>query len=348
MCDGFSTCFRLFFVLVIVIYQLGCATASSVKKGTGEKAKLSFVLVDNSTPEPVIYWRESPRHAETLLTLSIDVPDCERVRLFVNPQGRRLNELSREPVTVRPMTLASEEDLGSMLNRLPADRCAALLFAGEITQPVFRGIAVDHRGMDCQDYEQDICKDIEAEYGSFVFVPVAALVDIVEWQIGVYPVLAAGYGVKKAADALEEPFTDTVQVTLSLGGGQEHVFVADYAKARTVLDNAPFELSGAVYTSINVVPNEWEMFSFWVRAALVDAGVDFRLQQVRPTPTTLENEAITEAPRLHITSLNGQDGLWYVAPAENGEVSGSWFSTRTRNLSEEIDATREILVSMQP
>ena len=227
------------------------------------------------------------------------------------------------------MVLNTETEITALHQWLPDEPCTAVLFAGEIKSSEFRGIAVDDASMRCRTYAQDICADIEGDPASYFFLPFAVLMDGVETMIGVYPLMAAGYSYKKSQEWSKKPFTDTVQVNILLADGRELSFAADYTKAKNILEGASFELTGAAYAPMDLVPPEWETLSFWVRAAIVDAGIDFRLQQLNATPRGLDDITEVPWPELHVTSLDGHTGTWTFEGVANRDLNQAIGGVRT-------------------
>lgn len=253
-------------LLLAALVNSGCATGLAVKETIGDRAQLEIRLVDDRAPSPRIFWRENPTYAETLLTLHVAPPGCDRVRLFVNPSRRRARELGMDALTVAPLELEAEAQLRELIGRLPEDPCAAVLFAGAIEETGFRGLitlAGEHR----ETAALALAESIPPKPGFALLVPFAPVYDFV-YAHTMYPFAAA----MLAADRAGDPFPEPVAVDFEFPDGTSRRFEFDHARARDLLD-VPHAPTGPM-----MLVSDWRLAAFWVRAALVESNMDFRLQ----------------------------------------------------------------------
>lgn len=287
-------------MLLMVASTGGCITTWAAKDAMGRPAKVEIArLPAVDEPEPGqfrITWVESPTFAENVLTLDTGLTHCEELRAFINPSPRRHRELTSTPRSVRLLDVASELEAAACASHLPAGECNVAVFAGDVGDPPFEGLAVYRQRAHEQmcSFDADLTEAQEGSPGKWFWVPMAPFYDVV----GVAAATPV-HALVRVAGA--EPFLEPVTVNFELEDRPPVSVALDYVEAETALEAA----------LVNRFYADWAYICFWVRAALFSAGLDFRIQGVGG-----EEEAPGRTGSMQLRHVAGHSGRWLASTTE--------------------------------
>ena len=248
-----------------------------------------FRLLDNSMPQPMLYWREAPRHIETTLIIDPPMQNCEKVRMYINRSPDAPVQLSDTGYDVSPVQLQSTREELAYWSNMPASSCALLLTVGHIEEEAFSGVSVSTSTDVIRRYGMVFQEDEIARHGYWAALPFDMFGDI--FVTPFFISMSALYG---SAEGPVEPVT----VIFQLPDSTRRQTSLTSAEARQLLeDNYPHVLS---------VPNfPFKHARVWIRAALVKLRMEFAEEAVGEVVT---DEWIPEG--LHLTMVDGFAGTW--------------------------------------
>lgn len=94
-----------------------------------DSTAFKFKVVSAAMPRPRIVWRDIPRPAETLLTLTPDLPGCKQVSFYAADESNRVRRIAARTFLVPVVGPADPDDGAGPWQRLPDDPCAILIAA---------------------------------------------------------------------------------------------------------------------------------------------------------------------------------------------------------------------------
>ncbi len=303
------------FVAAAVLLLGGCAvTGMAYDEATGGKAQFDFVLVDDAMPKPRILWRELPVFASTMRTLEPDLPGCERVTFFVNPEESAPNLVGIEPTRVQPAVWQNEADLLGRRQLIPDDPCAIAIFAGTIQASQASGVfAYTSTGASHTLFDA-VPVDAKGDANFWFLLPFAMFYEPVSW-------MSAGF---RAYDAQNE-VADTVTLTFEFPDRDPLKVALDYERAMDLLEP---QLYVEPHPSPDIAP--WNARRFWVWAALLERGLDFR-----EAADDFDSRMLPD-----FVSIDGHVAEWCVMPRDATMDTGLVFLS--------IEHHRDLVVREEP
>jgi hypothetical protein len=296
---------------IVVFLTSGCLTRMSIEKLAGESASQEFRLLDDRMPQPMLYWREAPRHIETALVLEPPLQDCVQVRMYINKSPDAPIQLTADSYDILPVRLQSIREELAYWSRIPASPCAMLLTVGHIEEEAFSGVSVSTSTDVIRRYGMVFQEDEIARHGYWLALPFDMFGDV--FVIPFFLYMSAIFG------TVEGP-VEPVTVIFQLPDSTRRQTSLTSAEARRLLkDDFPQVLSVPLYPFKHV--------RVWVRAALVKLHMEFSEEAVGEVVT---DEWIPEGLRL--TMVDGVTGRWEFRLDTDTELQSD-LSTWTGNSS---------------
>lgn len=299
------------FAVALTLVESGCVTSRAIRNYEGDAAILRFRLVSNEMPAPRIYWRESPPHAETLLTIRPPASGCDTVSIYVNPTAESPNLLGDKTMSVAP----ADPGGAGQWRFIPDTPCTVLLLAGESDESGFAGLSFstpagefDRRHI---DLARDRIKSGDDKIPAYLW-PVAVLMVPVYAAVGVTTAETLGLVPRK-----EREFGHAVTVSFDFPDGSRKETQMREDEAIEILKGR-FYHDGAVFPADSYNSNTAR---FWIRAALLKLELDFREEQA----AQWNEEHDAEYSTLALVSVGGIDGDWLIDPRDGTEPSDSLY-----------------------
>jgi hypothetical protein len=275
---------------LVVLLTSGCLTRMSVEKLAGESAMQEFRLLDDRMPQPMLYWREAPRHIETALILEPPLQDCKQVRMYINKSPDAPVRLSANPDDVSPVRLQSTRQELAYWSHIPVSQCAMLLTVGHLDGESFSGVSVSTATEVIKRYGMVFQEDEIARHGYWLALPFDMFGDIFVTPFYLYMNAIFGF---------EEGPVEPVTVIFQFSDSTRRQTSLTYAEVRELLQND--------YPQVLSVPQHtFKHARVWVRAALVKLRMEFSEEAVGEEVAT--DEWIPKG--LILTMVGGIKGKW--------------------------------------
>jgi len=263
----------------------GCGTAHFMREGFGKSAEIKFEVLHPEMPNPMIHWIAYPDPSETVLTLNPQLPDCEKVRFFVNPTRSDPHELSDKLEKVELIKLRNEKDKQDLWNLVPTGNCSVLLTVGYSD---IVGLSASTRSGVFSKHEISFQKDKEGNPGALILA-----------------VFSPFY------DAMYSPLYLTIAVANAVVANPDDVTVViefpDDRRMETKLtyDEASHILKGHFFGSDSIEFGfmSSRLANFWLHAALIKLRLDFKIQG-------LQKNMDSPVMNLYIQSIDKSEGSW--------------------------------------
>jgi len=279
-----SMIFLIFLFLASTFFS-GCGTAHFMREGIGKKAKIKFEVMHPETPNPMIHWIEYPDPTETALTLTPQVPNCEKFRFFANPTKSDPHELTDRLEEVELIKLRNEKEKQDLWNFVPPDQCAVLLTVGYgdivgLSASTRSGVFARHKISFQKDKEGNPLAFITAAAGPFydaIYTPLYLTVAV-------------------ADVAVASP--DDITVVFDFPDGRRLETKLTYDEASSILKDHFFSSDSVEFGIMSS-----RLANFWLHAALMKLKLDFSIQGFQENPDS-------SFMRTHLQSIDKFGGDW--------------------------------------
>ena len=268
----------------------GCATTRMMAENRGSEAELRFRLVTAEMPAPRFYWSESPRHAETMLTITPTLPGCDAARIYINPSVRNQNSLNNDVIVTAPIHTTKSIDPDLYWANVTDKDCAVLVLAISDAQSKTEGLWVS--------------TEAGQEALTSVNLPESNPDDdlhpsMVPFMVLLAPMyLAIGGTAIEVANVIPGPDTSMLnELSVSFEFQDERVLETTLGKDEAInYLKGPYYIDGQFIKADAYNPF---LVRYWIRAAILKLDLDFREESANPFKETevLESQPIKNCKR---------------------------------------------------